>query len=32
VEKVLDEMFADGTAAKIAAKYFGDASGVEGIR
>ena len=32
VEKVLDEMFADGTAAKIAAKYFGDAAGVEGIR
>ncbi len=32
VEKVLDEMFADGTAAKIATKYFGDASGVEGIR
>ena len=32
VEKVLDEMFADGTAAKIAAKYFGDSAGVEGIR
>ncbi len=32
VEKVLDEMFADGTAAKIATKYFGDSAGVDGIR
>lgn len=32
VDKVLDEMLADGTTAKIAEKYFGNADGVEGIR
>ncbi|MCQ2452566.1 MAG: ABC transporter substrate-binding protein [Oscillospiraceae bacterium] len=32
IEEVLDAMSADGTTAKIATKYFGDASGVDGLR
>ena len=32
VEKVLDEIAADGTLAEIASKYFGDSSSVDGIR
>lgn len=32
VEEILNAMSADGTTAKIAAKYFGDSSSVDGLR